>query len=456
MDGSSRIEELEQKFTENPRRFFAPLAVYGQALFENAEYDEARTVFETALAMDRENLIALRHLGDLALRSGDAALAGQWYTRLLDVDPKDTTVIALVNEIDQAKEAGDSAAASQPVPMIDEDRGDQEIPQVAPEPESAPAVAEEQYFTDGTEPQLPVPQAFVTETMAELYVAQGFRDRAADVYRQLADANPNDERVRARAAELAAPEGFELTARREEPPSVESPAEQPGEHVAPSIESPSAPIPAGEPPSEEAPEREQAPIDSPPTSEPPGESESVEAPIREEPRAEPEGVAALGEYSTWDHEPAPEESAAYSSEEPVAESREDAGPEGSQVEPVSLTAAPEPATEPQREEPVAAAPRVTVREFFAALGRVRPRLASGAATNGRGNGHSNVETISLGAPSAEDQRAATALAAAFSSSGERLTGQREVAAVSDRGQPGKESEEDVASFRAWLDGLTSE
>src|SRR5213076_2332237 len=102
MATSPRIEELRKKFEENPRRYFAPLAneyrkvgdlqeairicqehlpqqpghmsghiVYGQALFEAGKGDDARAVFETALTLDPENLIALRHLGDIAQRSGD-------------------------------------------------------------------------------------------------------------------------------------------------------------------------------------------------------------------------------------------------------------------------------------------------------------------------------------------------------------------------------------------------
>jgi hypothetical protein len=43
---------------------------------------------------------------------------------------------------------------------------------------------------------------FVTETMAELYLKQGFRDQALAVYRQLSDAAPGDARLRARVAEL--------------------------------------------------------------------------------------------------------------------------------------------------------------------------------------------------------------------------------------------------------------
>jgi len=116
-----RLRELQEKFEENPRRYFAPLAneyrkggqpkraieicrsqlaqmpghmsgqiVFGQALYEAGEFDEARQVFERALTLDPENLIALRSLGDMSLQSGDTTEARRWYMRLLDADPKDT------------------------------------------------------------------------------------------------------------------------------------------------------------------------------------------------------------------------------------------------------------------------------------------------------------------------------------------------------------------------------
>src|SRR5512132_1530131 len=112
MASSARIEELQKKFEENPRRYFAPLAneyrkagqidqaiaicreylpqqpghmsghiVYGQALYESRQYEESKAVFETALSLDPENLIALRHLGDIALIIGDADGARGWYRR---------------------------------------------------------------------------------------------------------------------------------------------------------------------------------------------------------------------------------------------------------------------------------------------------------------------------------------------------------------------------------------
>src|SRR4051812_35596385 len=152
-----RLRELQEKFEENPRRYFAPLAneyrkggqpkraieicraqlaqmpghmsgqiVYGQALYEAGEFDEAREVFQRALTLDPENLIALRSLGDMSLQSGNTVEARSWYTRLLDADPKDTAVIALVDEIDKAADAGTPVPEN--IPGIDTDAGDQAIP----------------------------------------------------------------------------------------------------------------------------------------------------------------------------------------------------------------------------------------------------------------------------------------------------------------------------------------
>lgn len=155
-----RLRELQEKFEENPRRYFAPLAneyrkggqpkraieicraqlaqmpghmsgqiVYGQALYEAGEFQEAREVFQRALALDPENLIALRSLGDMSLQSGDTAEARSWYTRLLDADPKDTAVIALVAEIDASAEA--ITPVLEEIPGVDTDAGDQTIPFIA-------------------------------------------------------------------------------------------------------------------------------------------------------------------------------------------------------------------------------------------------------------------------------------------------------------------------------------
>ncbi len=136
MANSARIDDLQKKFDENPRRYFAPLAneyrkagdpeqaiaicreflpqqpghmsghiVYGQALYDAQQLDEAKVVFDTALTLDPENLIALRYLGDIARGLGDPASARLWYQRVLDADPRNAEISALLTELANAPQA---------------------------------------------------------------------------------------------------------------------------------------------------------------------------------------------------------------------------------------------------------------------------------------------------------------------------------------------------------------
>jgi tetratricopeptide (TPR) repeat protein len=147
MSSTARFDELKKKFDENPRRYFAPLAnefrksgdaeqavmiceeflpqqpghmsghiVYGQALFDLGRLDDARTVFETALTLDPENLIALRHLGDIARAHGDLESARHWYQRVLEADPRNEEVQALIASLDSTPGAPAPAAAEPAAP----------------------------------------------------------------------------------------------------------------------------------------------------------------------------------------------------------------------------------------------------------------------------------------------------------------------------------------------------
>ncbi|HVE79277.1 MAG TPA: tetratricopeptide repeat protein [Gemmatimonadaceae bacterium] len=310
MSASARIDELKRKFDENPRRYFAPLAneyrkfgdleqaisicraylpqqpghisghiVFGQALFEGGQYDEARSVFETALTLDPENLIALRHLGDIARQGGDLGAARQWYTRVLEADPRNEEIAALLGSLEPEDaatpappqqmnaEVGDAAVpardlgATQPVPVVGavpaapaapapaaaaflqlERAGDAQgsagaaavggapasRPPAADAPAKAPGLestefvapaagegpaplaglaAEEDFFTNIVTPAAPgdtgTPDAFVTETMAELYLQQGFEQEALNVYKELLARNPGDAGLRERVEQLA-------------------------------------------------------------------------------------------------------------------------------------------------------------------------------------------------------------------------------------------------------------
>lgn len=175
MASSARIDELRKKFDENPRRYFAPLAnefrkmgdleqavficqeylpqqpghmsghiVYGQALFELGRDEEAKAVFETALSLDPENLIALRHLGDIARQAGDLDVARFWYLRVLESDPRNDEISQLLMSLDSAP-AGSAPAQRRHSPAVAPEIVSAEPPPVPPEEpphEAGPVAAE--------------------------------------------------------------------------------------------------------------------------------------------------------------------------------------------------------------------------------------------------------------------------------------------------------------------------
>ena len=139
MANPALIDELERQFRDNPRRVFARLAneyrkagdymraieichahvpqqpgyisghiVLGQALYDAGEMDQAHATFQAALALDPENLIALRQLGDIARNRRDYREARSWYTRLLEVDPQNEEIVAQLGELALSDHGGAS------------------------------------------------------------------------------------------------------------------------------------------------------------------------------------------------------------------------------------------------------------------------------------------------------------------------------------------------------------
>ena len=133
MAPGSRLQELTAQYMRNPRRFFVSLAneyrqsgdldraialcrehlpaqpghmsghiVLGRAYHEKGDHQAAHEAFLTSVALDDENIIALRHLGDIARDRSDVNEARGWYTRILDADPDNRDIVQLLGALDSS------------------------------------------------------------------------------------------------------------------------------------------------------------------------------------------------------------------------------------------------------------------------------------------------------------------------------------------------------------------
>ena len=297
MQGSPRIDELRQKFHENPRRYFAPLAneyrkagdpeqaiaicrahlaqqpqhmsghvVYGQALYDARRADEARTVFEKALALDPDNAIVLRQLGDIAREKGESAEARHWYSKALDLDSQDSEAAAYLAELEEPL-TGDE------VPLT----GDEEPTAVAEE-----LVAQtEEAIEDATPAEVQGDGAEETAEPESTFVMSGDRD------------DPRTETQPAPGTQEATASDDGMPEPEEQPEPIEAPGSdtepEPVELPEPEI----APQPIEMPEPEIAPEPIEMPepeVTPEPVREPESDVESIEDPIEEPEPVEAEAV----------------------------------------------------------------------------------------------------------------------------------------------------------------------
>jgi hypothetical protein len=105
------------------------------------------------------------------------------------MDLVDTAIPSVIETVQSIVPAVASAVAETPTVIMNAIRPESR------EPEPPPAASSTE-----KRPSQAVP--FVTETMAQLYLSQGHREEAMDIYRKLIDARPDDAQLRARLAAI--------------------------------------------------------------------------------------------------------------------------------------------------------------------------------------------------------------------------------------------------------------
>jgi tetratricopeptide (TPR) repeat protein len=238
----ARLEELERKFEENPRRYFAPLAneyrkagdaqraaelcraqlpevpghisghiVLGQALYDAGDFDGSRAALETALALDPENIVALRYLGDIARTTGDAVEAERWYSRTLEADPYNEAAMTALQALGEA-----------PAPAVELTTDELPQPTTDVAVESPEQLPEMDTRAVGFEPTSYAPEAVLSEPAESLSTAVGAT--SAETAEAAAAEPPSETALETRAepTETAPEESMEPESRPLEEPVMSS------------------------------------------------------------------------------------------------------------------------------------------------------------------------------------------------------------------------------------------
>ena len=181
----SEIEKLEARFRENPEgRYFAPLAdayrkagrvedalmlvqaglerhpdylsahiVLGRCHVDKKDDGAALAAFQQVLAIDSENIIALKSLAEISERIGNPLDARRWLTRLLTVDSMNSEaeedLHRLGGPLEEAAAAG--APAAEPV---EEEAGFSFADVVPPEAPTEPVPAIPEALVAAPEPEI--------------------------------------------------------------------------------------------------------------------------------------------------------------------------------------------------------------------------------------------------------------------------------------------------------------
>lgn len=176
------------------------------------------------LGMDRfPNDVELQLLGGRMLaEAGDVSASAQALRNVLAVDPHHVEALWLLADV--SRRQGDMDQARMRL---------SQLLHVKPDHEEARQLLRSLSAASAVVTPAPAKKTFSTATLAEIYVKQGYLSKALQVYEQLLDNNPANEKLRRRVEQLRAQMGAEQPAAVKEAaplqPSVESVFEPPAE-----------------------------------------------------------------------------------------------------------------------------------------------------------------------------------------------------------------------------------
>jgi tetratricopeptide (TPR) repeat protein len=170
--------EICRKGIRKHARYPSGHVVLGKCYFDLGEVDEAEDSFQSVLGLDENNLVALKYLGMIQAGRGELEVARERFKHILVLDPENREIRHMLEDLQEVEES---------VPTDDDKAADEEF---EGEPISLGS------DTSETSDDL------ATTTLADIYAAQGYLDKAAKIYGEILRQQPDNAEVRRKLLDI--------------------------------------------------------------------------------------------------------------------------------------------------------------------------------------------------------------------------------------------------------------
>jgi tetratricopeptide (TPR) repeat protein len=156
--------ELCEKGLERYPDYASAHVILGKCFYDKGATERSRAEFERVIEIDPENMVALKFMGDILMSEGDKDASISYYRKILAIDPTNEEVTVKLKDLE------------------DEFRG-KEID-----------LSDESQLS-----KVQGPSELATMTLAGIYAAQGYYNKALKIYREILESEPDN----SEAAEMA-------------------------------------------------------------------------------------------------------------------------------------------------------------------------------------------------------------------------------------------------------------
>lgn len=183
---------VAQKGTEMVPTYVPGFISLGRALAEKGDPGSASSAYQRALALDPGNLAALTGLASSCLGCGQSEEALALLQRARLIDPDDEVVRQLFPVVQKLA----AISAVPPSPVI-------QVPSQSPPIQASPEVSHVDLVEEVDRKSVAAPlPPIATATLADIYIKQGFSEKALKVYTDLLLEDPDNAEIRQRYDEL--------------------------------------------------------------------------------------------------------------------------------------------------------------------------------------------------------------------------------------------------------------